>query len=348
MNRRTHTHGYTAYLRVSTEKQGTTGVSLEEQRLAIELYAEKHALSITSWRTETRTAGKVGRPVFKDILHRLRRGEAAGVIIHRIDRGTRNLWDWAALSELLDLGVDVRFAHDDLDLHSRGGRLAADIQAVVAADFVRNIKEETRKGILGRLRQGFYPLPAPLGYLNNGGGKPKTPDPETAEHVKAMFRMYETGTETITTLQRYAYRIGLRNVRGEVISQSGVSRILRNPFYAGIIRLPSIGHDVQGQHQALVPLTTWHAVQQILDGRRHDRPLHHNFRFRGLVVCTRCNHTLVGEKHRSRVYYRCHGKECKGVCFSEEQIDLALGSGVWPTGIQSVDRRTTRFAISNP
>lgn len=50
-----------------------------------------------------------------------------------------------------------------VDLHSRGGRLSADIQSVVAADYVRNLREEAKKGIYGRLKQGFYPMRAPIG-----------------------------------------------------------------------------------------------------------------------------------------------------------------------------------------
>ena len=57
-----------------------------------------------------------------------------------------------------------------LDLNTRGGRLSADIQAVVAADFIRNLREETKKGFYGRLKQGLYPICAPIGYLDRGGG----------------------------------------------------------------------------------------------------------------------------------------------------------------------------------
>src|SRR5208337_4763709 len=66
-----------------------------------------------------------------------------------------------------------------LDLNTRGGRLSADIQAVVAADFIRNLREETKKGFYGRLKQGLYPIAAPIGYLDRGGGQPKAPDPVT-------------------------------------------------------------------------------------------------------------------------------------------------------------------------
>lgn len=111
------------------------------------------------------------------MLKLLRNGKAAGVVIHKIDRSARNLKDWADLGELIDQGIEVHFANESLDLNSRGGRLSADIQAVVAADYIRNLREEAKKGIYGRLKQGFYPMRAPIGYLDNGAAKPKTIDP---------------------------------------------------------------------------------------------------------------------------------------------------------------------------
>src|SRR5437870_7709725 len=118
------------------------------------------------------------------MLTRLRRREAEGVIIHKIDRSARNLTDWAELGDLIDQGIQVHFANESLDLKSRGGRLSADIQAVVAADYIRNLKEEVRKGFYGRLKQGVYPLPAPIGYKDEGAGKPKSLDPMKAPLVR--------------------------------------------------------------------------------------------------------------------------------------------------------------------
>lgn len=74
------------------------------------------------------------------MMQALKNGQAQGVIIHKIDRSARNLKDWAGLGELIDRGVQVHFAHEAIDLHSRGGRLLADIQAVVAADYIRNLR----------------------------------------------------------------------------------------------------------------------------------------------------------------------------------------------------------------
>jgi len=206
--------GYYAYIRVSTQKQGQKGSSLQEQRAAIEAYARRHNLSITEWFEERETAAKRGRRVFNRLLKQLERNKAAGVIIHKVDRSARNLRDWADLGILMDRGIRVYLAHEDLDLTSRGGRLSADIQAVIAADYIRNLREEVLKGFYGRLKQGFYPLRAPLGYLDNGKAKPKTLDPATAPHIRAAFELYASGQFTLEALVEELDARGLRNRHG--------------------------------------------------------------------------------------------------------------------------------------
>src|SRR3546814_7619464 len=151
------------------------------------------------------------------MIRRLSRGSAAGVILHKIDRGARNLRDWADLGELLDRGVDVHFAHDSIDLRSRGCRLSADIQAVVATDYIRNLREVCLKGIQARLRHGLYPRRAPLGYLDCASAQPKVLDPLRANRVQLAFELYASGGYSLKTLPKrdrkkhsyeYQYQIG--------------------------------------------------------------------------------------------------------------------------------------------
>src|SRR2546422_3066253 len=229
------------YIRVSTPKQGERGVSLQEQRDAIVRYAQRFQLEIASWFEERETAAKRGRPMFNRMLHLLRTGQAGGVIIHKIDRSARNLKDWADLGELIDQGIEVHFANESLDLHSRGGRLSADIQAVVASDYIRNLREETRKGFYGRLKQGIYPLPAPIGYLDMGKGKPKEPDAARAPLVVRAFELYGTGRYNLDDLVNEMFRLGLRNRNGSKVTRTGMSVLLNNPFYMGIIKLRKTG-----------------------------------------------------------------------------------------------------------
>lgn len=110
---------YFAYTRVSTRAQFQQGVSLVEQRDAIAAYAASRGLSVSKWFEENETAARTGRKVFRTMVNELVRGNAHGLIIHKIDRGARNLRDWAEIGDLIDQGIDVRFAHDDLRLDSR-------------------------------------------------------------------------------------------------------------------------------------------------------------------------------------------------------------------------------------
>jgi site-specific DNA recombinase len=311
---------YFAYIRVSTQKQGQ-GVSLQEQRGAIERYAERRALRIICWFEERETAAKRGRPVFGRMLKDLKGGKADGVIIHKIDRSARNLKDWADLGELIDGGYDVHFATETLDLTSRGGRLSADIQAVVAADYIRNLREETRKGFYGRLKQGFYPMRAPLGYLNRGAAKPKEPDPAVAPLVRRAFELYSTGAYSLHTLQHEVTFMGLRNLAGKPLSINGISTLLNNPFYVGIMRIDRTHETFRGVHAPIISNGLFNRVQAVLQGRVAPRTQKHYFLLRRMLRCTHCTRILTGERQKGHVYYSCHTPACPTTGIREEQVD---------------------------
>jgi site-specific DNA recombinase len=312
---------YFGYIRVSTAKQGEHGVSLQEQREAILRCAQQAELTISEWYEERETAAKRGRPVFNDMLQHLRRGEALGVVIHKIDRSARNLRDWADLGELIDQGINVVFANESLDLQTRGGRLSADIQAVVAADYIRNLREESRKGIYGRLKQGLYPFPAPVGYLNQGEGKAKIPDPISAPLVRKTFELYGTGQHGTIRLAQIVYSLGLRNRRGKRVSANGISTILRNPFYIGLIQIGSTKKIYRGIHPPIVSKALYDRVQRILDGKNIATVQRHDFVFRRLVTCRHCGYSLIGEKQKGHTYYRCHTKDCPTMGIREDVLD---------------------------
>jgi site-specific DNA recombinase len=312
---------YLGYIRVSTAKQGERGVSLQEQREAIGRYAERNSLAIMEWFEERETAAKRGRPIFTKMLKLLKRGAACGVIIHKIDRSARNLKDWADLGQLIDEGVDVRFSQESLDLNTRGGRLSADIQAVVAADFIRNLREETRKGFYGRLKQGLYPLPAPVGYMDQGKGKNKTLDPKTAPLVRRAFELYASGGYNMHSLLAELHRLGLQSRRGGPLSLNGLSTLLNNPFYAGVVRIHRTGETFVGTHEPLLSISLFNQVQAVLRGKINTRSRTHIFLFRRMLNCKLCGRRLIGETQKGHVYYRCHTGSCATKGIREEDVD---------------------------
>lgn len=308
------------YIRVSTVKQGD-GVSLQEQKDAIEVFASRQNIEVTEWFEEKETAAKSGRPIFNRMLKELRRGKASGLIMHKIDRSARNLKDWAIVSELPDQGIDVFIATESLDFTSRGGRLTADMLAVIASDFIRNLREETKKGIRGRLKQGLYPFRAPIGYVDNGKGKPKTPCPIKAPLIKKMFELYASRQHSLRTLRTEMNQRGLRNHAQQPLSLCGVETILNNPFYTGLVVIKRTGETFAGVHEPIISHALFRRVQDIKSGRCGPKVTRHNHLFRGIFRCGLCDRPMSPELQKRRVYYRCQERSCATKTVREDALE---------------------------
>jgi DNA invertase Pin-like site-specific DNA recombinase len=324
-------------------KQGEHGVSLQEQKSEIERYAQQRGMAISEWFEERETAAKIGRKLFTELMQRLRKGHAAGVIIHKIDRSARNLRDWVDIGQLTDDGIEVHFTRESLDLQSSSGRLSADVQAVVAANYIRNLREETIKGFYGRLKQGVYPLPAPLGYLDAGRGKPKIVDPERGHLVTEAFRLYATGEYSQHSLMREMWRKGLRTRKNQRVSKNTLAGILSNPFYSGLIRIKKSNQVFAGAHRPLVSKQVFDAVQTVSRRRGPKLVRRHEFLFARLIHCLQCGRCLIAERQKGRVYYRCHTRTCQRVSFREEKLDSEMrqvlkGLALHPRETKTLDK----------
>lgn len=311
------------YVRVSTAKQGE-GVSLEAQREAILAFAAHHAITITQWFEEKETAAKRGRPVFTALVRALKQRKADGVVIHKIDRSARNFADWAKIGDLADAGIAVHFATESLDFNSRGGRLSADIQAVIAADYIRNLREECIKGINGRLKQGLYPFNAPIGYVDNGGGKPKTIDPFRGPLIRQLFELYASGQHSINSLRVEMPKRGLVSRGGKPLSKRGIETVLSNPFYCGLMRIKTTGALYEGIHEPLISARLFETVRDVKAGKSGKKVTKHNHLFRGLFRCQRCAAAMTPERQKGYVYYRCHTSTCATKCVNETAVDQAI------------------------
>lgn len=326
---------YYSYIRVSTARQGE-GASLDVQKDTNANYAKQRGMKIVRDFEEMETAAKQGRAVFNEMIALVKARKADGVIIHKIDRSARNLKDWAEIAHLIDMGIEVHFSHESLDMQARGGRLSADIQAVIAADYIRNLRQEAIKGLYGRLKQGIYPFYAPVGYNNNGGGKQKTPDPIQAPLVRKAFELYATRKFSLEKLVPQMQRLGLRNTRGGKVHLNGLSLILNNPFYCGILKVK--GQSYKGGHEAIISTTLFSRVQAILQGNTNQKIIKHEFLFSKRIKCLHCKFSMIGEKQKGHNYYRCHTKGCPTKSMRETTVENLLEKALVLPEIQEPEK----------
>jgi DNA invertase Pin-like site-specific DNA recombinase len=98
--------GFVAYYRVSTDKQGKSGLGIEAQRAAVERYLNGGNWKIIAEYTEIESGRRSDRPQLDKALAAAR-ARRVPVVVAKVDRLTRSV---SFLSRLLDAGVDVRFA----------------------------------------------------------------------------------------------------------------------------------------------------------------------------------------------------------------------------------------------
>ncbi|MCK1562455.1 recombinase family protein [Bradyrhizobium sp. 173] len=97
---------FVAYYRVSTDRQGRSGLGLEAQRAAVSTYLNGGSWSIIAEFTEVESGRKADRPELDKALAAARLHRAP-LVVSKVDRLTRSV---AFLSRLLEANVDVRFA----------------------------------------------------------------------------------------------------------------------------------------------------------------------------------------------------------------------------------------------
>src|SRR4028118_291661 len=93
---------FVAYYRVSTEKQGRSGLGLEAQQEAVRSYLNGGAWKLVAEVVEVETGKRNDRPKLAEALH-LCRLHNVTLIIAKLDRLARNV---AFMSNLLESNVD--------------------------------------------------------------------------------------------------------------------------------------------------------------------------------------------------------------------------------------------------
>ena len=145
--------------------------------------------------------------------------------------------------------------------------------------------------------------------------------------MRAVFELYAGCGYTLKSLRTELHERGLRTRRGGAVSVNGLNRVLRNPFYAGIIKVGTIGPTFKGVHEPLISMSLFERVQKVHDGKLAMRAAKHDFVFRRLLTCVRCGRRLIGELQKGRVYYRCHTSGCP-TSVREDHVDACIRQAI--------------------
>jgi DNA invertase Pin-like site-specific DNA recombinase len=135
---------FIAYLRVSTQKQGQSGLGLEAQRAAVAAFARHHGGKIIEEYIEIESGKRSERPQLAKAMAAAKKANAT-LLIAKLDRLSPDVHFISGLMKGVDfLAVDQPFANQ-LTLH---------ILAAVAEDEARRISERTRAALRAARARG--------------------------------------------------------------------------------------------------------------------------------------------------------------------------------------------------
>jgi hypothetical protein len=134
----------------------------------------------------------------------------------------------------------VHFVKDSLVMHKNSRSqewLNWGIRVVMAKNYIDNLREETTKGTLEKLAQGWLPGTPPPGYINvvRDGKKVQDFDPDKYKSMQYIFQLFLEPGQSIDTIRRKMFELGLTTTSGRMLVKNQAHRVLKNPYYIGII-----------------------------------------------------------------------------------------------------------------
>ncbi|MEX1022411.1 MAG: recombinase family protein [Dehalococcoidia bacterium] len=304
-----------AYVRVSTEEQ-TEGHSLDAQRHEIARHCERHGFTLVRIYADEGVSAHTEkiekRPQLVALLDAAARGEFDVVIVHTIDRWSRNVGvQRQALQRLGEVNVGFASVTENIDFTTPAGKLMLTMIGGVSEFFSDQLAVHVSKGQRERAEKGLPIGPVPFGYITSEpGGVPATSTNE-GRAVQIAFERRATGA-SYGEIARWLNAEGFET-RGKntLFTPFAIKDMLKNRFYLGVVKYR--GEEINGQHEPLVDEELFERVRARRGGEPAARSMHGaRGLLQGRLHCGHCGSKLHSERNRREEprYRERHGVPC--------------------------------------
>ncbi len=303
------------YRRKSTEGDERQIASLSDQANALDEIIERLGIVNTQIYgdvEESKSAKAPGRLGFNTkVLKPIEQGKANAIMCWHPDRLSRNAIDTAALVQLMDTGeLRAIITNQQMFWNTPMDKFMLALLCGQAKLENDNKGINVKRGLAGKIRKGWRPGRAPIGYLNNRskekGDRDIIIDPERFPLVRKLWDVFLTGKYSVRQLHHVlAQEIRLRTLTtkkqgGRPLSFSHIYKILTDPFYYGSYWWKSSETGLRelkkGCHTPMITREEYRLAQAILGHRETPQPKTHLFAFTQLIRCGECGSSVSAEE----------------------------------------------------
>lgn len=246
-------------------------------------------------------------------------GEVRHLIVYSLDRLTRRMLQFQALLKLFERhSVTLAVVNDPSFNDSATGRLMANIIAA-ANEFQLDLTKERMADMRAAYKRDGKRVAGrvPFGYRTDPTTKQLVVNEEQARRVHDLFALAAGGSRPsdlagLANLQRWPDQ----NSETGKWTARRILKLLNNRIYIGEIL--NGGSTLPGAHQAIVSVTVFNEVQNLLATRRTSETKPHkktdpssrvHSYLSGKLICGQCNRSMsTSISHRGLIryiYYRC-------------------------------------------
>ncbi|MBI2404609.1 recombinase family protein, partial [Candidatus Gottesmanbacteria bacterium] len=334
---------YILYCRKSTDEKDKQVLSIEAQITELKEFAQREKLSVVEVITEAKTAKIPGREQFAEVLRKIEKGEADGILSWHPDRLARNSIDGGKVIYLLDTGhlKDLKFPTFWFE-NTPQGKFMLSIAFGQSKYYVDNLSENVKRGLRQKLRNGIWPSKAPFGYFNDLKVRDIQIDAEKSKIIKKAFTLFASG-RSFADICRFLHQYGIDRIDGKPLKVDRIKNMLTNSFYIGILKFNK--EIYEGVHKTFITKQLFEQVQKQVKKIERPRDGGRNFAFAGLAKCGECGAAITAEQHTkvykhtrgevAYIYYRCTKKlkACSQRYIQEPDFEAQLRTIVEKAGL---------------
>jgi site-specific DNA recombinase len=356
---------YFLYARKSTDVEDKQVMSIETQLTELRTLAKQNGLNIICEFVEKQSAKSLGRPIFSNMMRRIEKGEARGIICWKLDRLARNPVDGGQISWFLQRGIIQHIQTNERSYYPTDNVLLMSVEFGMANQFVLDLSNNTKRGMREKIRRGDFPSMAPIGYLNDTRTKTIVVNRKKSELVKQAYELYAQNNSRLEDVSNFLAEHGHISSHGKPLHRDQISMLLANPFYYGHFRY--MGEVYEGRHKPIVTKQLWDKVQEVLKERSRvhinafaPQPLC------GLFHCGECPSMITAENKTKRqkngtthhyIYYRCGKRKgpCAQPCIRGEELERQLSEllktfampAEWAEQLRALANKDKREAVNS-